>query len=379
MPPVLIDLTRVDDQRAAVDRAVQALTEGKLVAFPTETVYGIAANASDQRAVLRLLEVKGRRPGNPLAVAIRHGDEAAAYCPDLSAVGHRLARRCWPGPLTLVLDSQHPDSALGQLSQEVRHAVAPNGTVGLRVPDHPVLLAALRRLAGPLVLTSANRSGQAEAVTGEEVLAALGNDVDLVLSDGRSRYAQPSTVVRVGGNRLDILRQGVLTESALRRYASLIVLMVCTGNTCRSPMAQVLLQQRVAQRLKCRPDQLEDRGVMIMSAGVSAMSGARAAEEAVQAMQERGLDLSHHETRPLHDVLVRFADLILALTRGHREAIVEQWPDAASRTELLCRDHSDILDPIGNSLEVYRRCADQMDVHLAEWAARLDCDSIPLV
>ena len=157
-----------------------------------------------------------------------------------------------------------------------------------------------------------------------------------------------------------------------------LVLFVCTGNTCRSPMAQVLLQQRVAERLKCRPDQLEDRGVMIMSAGVSAMSGGRAAEEAVQAMQERGLDLSHHETRPLHDVLVRFADLILTMTRGHREAIVEQWPDAASRTELLRRDHGDVVDPIGNSVDVYRRCADQLDEHLAEWAARLDGDSIPL-
>lgn len=376
MPPVLIDLTGDDDQREAIEGAVRALTAGKLVAFPTETVYGIAADAADPRAVLRLLEVKGRRAGNPLAVAIPHGDEAAAYCPDLSPVGQRLVRRCWPGPLTLVLDSQHPDSRLGQLSPEVRDAVAPHGTVGLRVPDHPVLLAVLRRLAGPLVLTSANRSGQTEAVTGQEVLAALGDDVDLVLSDGRSRYAQPSTVVRVTGNRLEILRPGVLTESALRRCASLLVLMVCTGNTCRSPMAQVLFQARVADRLKCRIEQLEARGVMIMSAGVAAMPGAPAAEEAIQAMEERGLDLSHHETRPLQDVLVRFADLILAMTRGHREAIVEQWPEAASRTELLCWDRSDVLDPIGNSLEVYRRCAEQLDAQLAEWAARLDCASI---
>jgi protein-tyrosine phosphatase len=94
-------------------------------------------------------------------------------------------------------------------------------------------------------------------------------------------------------------------------------------------------------------------------------------------MRERGLDLTQHESQPLSDRLVRFADLILTMTRGHREAIAAQWPEAAARTELLCRGHGDVADPIGGPLEVYRRCAEQIDSHLAPWIRGLDFCSVP--
>jgi protein-tyrosine phosphatase len=374
---MLIDVSRLDDAQDAVQRAVQALAEGKVVAFPTDTVYGLAARALDPQAVDRLLAIKSRRAGNPLTLAIRNGQEALDYCPGLSPVGRRLARRCWPGPLTLVLDGRHPDGLLTRLPSDVRQAVSPSGSVGLRVPDHRLILSALRLASGPLVLTSANRSGAAEAVSGEEVVAALGNDVDLVLSDGRARYSQPSTVARVDGDEIQILRPGVLSEQALRRYASFMVLLVCTGNTCRSPMAQVLLQRRLAQGLRCAPEELEKRGLMILSAGVAAVAGGHASPEAVAAIQAWGLDLTNHETRAVTDVLVRFADLILTMTRGHRDALLEEWPEAAARVALVCRDQHDVADPIGGSLDVYRRCAEQLDRQLTEWAKQIQSESLP--
>jgi protein-tyrosine phosphatase len=377
MRPLVIDLTCADDERDVVHHAVQALTEGKLVALPTETVYGLAASALHEGGVARLMDVKGRSAGHPLTLAIRGGDEAHDYCPNLSRVGQRLARRCWPGPLTLVVDASHRDSLAGRLPESVRRVVCPQGTVGLRVPDHGVLLSVLKMLAGPIVLSSANRSGQAAAVTAAEVLAAVGKDVDLVLSDARSKYAQPSTVVQVSGNRVSLLRTGVLTESAIRRYASLIVLLVCTGNTCRSPMAQVLLQKHIADRLTCGIDELERCGVMVLSAGVSAASGSPASAEALEAMQRYGLDLTRHESRPLSDAMVRFADIVLTMTRGHREAIVTQWPEAAARTHLLSRDNRDISDPIGGPVETYLRCAQQIDIELQRWSHHLGLETLP--
>ncbi len=376
MSAVVIDLANVEDQRDVVHRAVEALAEGQLVVFPTETVYGLAASALDEQAVRQLLEAKGRGANHPLTLAIKSAEDALDYVPRISALGQRLARRCWPGPITLVLDDQHPDSATRQLPPAVREAVVPTGTVGLRVPAHPVILSVLRLCAGPLALTSANRSGASDALTAQQALDALGDQVALVLDDGQCKFAQPSSVVRVQGNRWELLRAGVLNQSTLKRLASYIVLFVCTGNTCRSPMAAHLMQQRLAQRLGCPPDQLEERGILVMSAGIAAMSGGCASPDAVRVMGERGIDLSRHESQPLSDRLVRFADAIFAMTRGHREAILAQWPGAASRTFVLGGGDRDVADPIGGTLDVYRKCADQIEELLAPHVEELDLNSI---
>lgn len=372
MPPVVIDLNAADDPRDVVHLAVQALAEGKLVCFPTETVYGVAASALNEQAVAQLLKAKGRAEGHPLTLAIKSAEDALDYVPNIPPVGQRLARRCWPGPMTLVLDDDDPDSVVKRLPPAVRKAVCPQGTIGLRVPAHPVIQSVMRLSPGPLALSSANRSGQADCVTAEQVVGALGDDVELVVDDGRSRYGQASSVVRIEQNQLRVLRAGVFSEKMLRRLSGFIALLVCTGNTCRSPMAEVLLRRRVAEKLGCKMDDLEERGVTIQSAGIAAMAGGRSTPEALQAMAERDLDLSQHESQPLTDQLVRFADLILTMTRGHRDAIVAQWPEVASRTVLLCRDESDVTDPIGGPPEVYRRCADQIDAQLKRWVELLD-------
>ena len=245
----------------------------------------------------------------------------------------RLARRCWPGPVTLVVDDSHPDSLVRQLPPKVRQAVSPQQSIGLRVPGHPMILDVLRMLAGPLALTSANRTGMPEAVTARQIVDAFGDEFDLVIDDGPCRFGQPSSVVRVANGRYEILRAGVVPERTLQRLSSLMVLFVCTGNTCRSPMAELLCRDMLAKRLGCKIDEFEDRGVVVMSAGIAAMLGGRAAAEAVEAMADCGLDLGGHETQPLTEPLVRHADVILTMTRSHREAIVAQWPSAAERTE----------------------------------------------
>ncbi|HEX3602356.1 MAG TPA: L-threonylcarbamoyladenylate synthase [Lacipirellulaceae bacterium] len=374
MPPIVIDIRNAEDSRDVVHRAVQALAEGQLVAIPTETVYGLAASACRADAVERLLSVKGRSANQPMALAIKSAEEALDFVPDMSPLARRLARRCWPGPVTLVVDNQHRDGLIAQLPCEVRKVVAPNGSVGLRVPANEMSQAVLRMLTGPIVLTSANRSGQAEAVTAQEVVDFLGTDVALVLDDGRCRYGQPSSVVRVKQNSMEILREGVVGEATLRRLSGVMVMLVCTGNTCRSPMAEILMRESLAKTLKCTREELEGRGVVIMSAGIAAAPGCPPASEAVQVMREQGLDLSRHEAQPLTEQLVRHADLILAMTQSHLQSIVERWPEASGRTQVLMPDRNDVADPIGQTVGAYRHCAAQLAAGVKHHAEKLSQD-----
>lgn len=377
MPPIVIDIRHAEDSRDVVHRAVQALAEGQLVALPTETVYGLAASACRADAVQRLLEVKGRPTGQPLTLAIKSAEEAPDFVPDMSPLARRLARRCWPGPVTLVVDHDHNEGLTRQLPPEVREAVAPNGTIGLRVPANDMSQDVLRMLSGPIVLSSANRSGQPDAVTAQQVVEALDGDVALVLDDGPCRYGQPSSVVRVSDNQLKVLREGVVAEATLRRLSGVMVLVVCTGNTCRSPMGELLMQESLAKCLKCSIEELESHGVTVCSAGIAAAPGCPPAAEAVQVMRELGLDLSRHEAQPLTDRLVRDADVILAMTQSHLQSIVERWPDAADRAHLMLPERGDVADPIGQPVGAYRSCAAQIMgavKHHAEKIRRTLCE-----
>ena len=372
MPPVVINLRKTEDSRDVVHRAVQALAEGKLVVFPTETVYGVAASARRADGVRRIFEAKGRNENSPFALAIRSVEDALDYAPALGMKAQRLARRCWPGPVTLVVQHGEDEGLIRQLPLEVRTAIAPNGEVGLRVPAHAAVLDVLHMLAGPIALTSANLSGQPDAVTAQAAIASLGPHVALVLDDGACRYGQPSTVVRARDDSYECLREGVVPCAALERLASMIIVIVCTGNTCRSPMAEAILRKLIAEKFGCTLEETEQRGVIVSSAGVSATPGGVAAPEAVDVMRTHGLDISRHESQPLSEKLVRHADLILALTNAHRQAIIRRWPEAAARTVVMRMDHTDIDDPIGAPAEVYTQCAQQIEAALRQRLEHMD-------
>ena len=377
MPPVVIEVNKAADVRDVVHRAVQALVEGQLVVFPTETVYGVAASALSEAGVKRLLDLKSRSANHPMTLSIRSAEDAFDYVPKIPPIGRRLARRCWPGPITLVMEHNHPDSLLQQLPASVQQVVCPEGNIGLRVPAHQMLLDVMDLLAGPVLLTSANRSGGEAANTAAEAVEALGDDVQLVLDDGPARFGQASSVVKVQESGLEILRPGVLNEETLKRLSAFIAVVVCTGNTCRSPMGEALLKKRLAAKVGCSVEELDDRGVIVMSAGVAAMPGARASAESVEVMKSLDIDINDHASQPVTDRLVRHADLIFTMTAGHRAALLNHWPEAGNRTHLLCKDGRDVSDPIGGPLGLYRKCAEQIDAAIEQRVADIDLDLMP--
>jgi tRNA threonylcarbamoyl adenosine modification protein (Sua5/YciO/YrdC/YwlC family) len=371
MPPRVIDLRNTDDTRDIVHITVQALAEGRIVAFPTESVYVLAAGALHEKAVAQLRAMSGYDPNTPLTLAVKSVDEALDFVPNMDPLGKRLARRCWPGPVTLIVDDRHPEGLLRQLPIGSQRAIAPEGRLGLRVPAHQLIQDVLRLQAGPIVMVGAGGNETTHSTCAADVVERHGDKTSLVLDDGKSRFGQPSTGVSVIDGRIEVVRPGVISLSTLKRLAGTMVLFICTGNTCRSPMAEALFRDRLAKQLGCPLDKLEEQGFVVMSAGIAAMPGGRAAAEAHNVMSERGLDLQSHESQSLTDMLVRNADLLITMTRSHRHAIVAEWPEAAPRVKLLCMSGGDIADPIGGPVEAYRRCADQIGAELDRWVTEL--------
>lgn len=188
----------------AISTAVARLQAGELVAFPTDTVYGLAASAFDSRGIDQLYAVKERDSLKAIAVLLSWPAELGLVAAAMTPIASRLAERFWPGPLTLVVP-RHPGLPAN---------ISTTATIGVRVPDHPVALAVLR-LTGPLAVTSANLSGKESASTAQEVLDQLGGRIPLILDGGRTPGGLPSTVVDCTGLAPVILRQGPVTTEEL--------------------------------------------------------------------------------------------------------------------------------------------------------------------
>lgn len=156
------------------------------------------------------------------------------------------------------------------------------------------------------------------------------------------------------------------------------VLFVCTGNTCRSPLAEALCRRLLADRLGCDPAELEARGYVVRSAGIAALPGDTAALPAVEVARELGADLSAHQSRPVNPELLAAATHVLAVTRGHAEALLMRYPGVGPEPDLL-GGSDDLDDPIGGDLEQYRACARVIRGHLERllpgWLGEADRDT----
>lgn len=342
----------------AVEQAVETLDAGGLVAFPTETVYGLAARADLPDALEKLRLVKSRQDKRPFTVHIGSRSDAFSFVPQIKGVASRLIRKGWPGPLTLILPVDDPCSApvVANLDDSVAAAMYFEGTIGLRCPDDPVAVQILRYTHGPVVASSANVAGAEAPQCGMDVLRDLDGRIDLLIDGGRTKYAKPSTIVRVVGSGYKVVREGVLDAGIIERMSKLRILLVCTGNTCRSPMAEGVAGKILAARLGCGVGELAGRGVEVRSAGTSGGGGGGASPHAVTVMARRGIDLSGHASKALTADMVHEADLIFTMTRSHRDRVLGLVPLAQERVFLLLGDR-DVQDPIGGSEEEYEQCA----------------------
>ena len=339
-----------------------ALERGAWVGCPTETLY-VLATRSDRMSARDELEALANCGAERRLTWLVRSNEQVRALGTTSAVVRRLIERYWPGPLTLLLPGRTT------LAPAAEH----EGWTAVRRPAHPHTAQLLELAPYALVAADASRSGEPAAREAAALLERFGALLACVLDAGPSRMAEPSTLLAVGAGRFELLREGLIDLAALRATAGLRIGMVCTGNTCRSPMAEALARAALARRLGAPLSRLQDFGFSVTSMGVYAASGAPASAHSVSVLAERGVDLSEHRSQPAAPELVARLDRVYALTRSHLEALEQALPPGKSKhCMLLDPQGRDIADPIGGPRSEYAVVAAQIEAaieqRLAEWA-----------
>ena len=333
-----------------IEKTTQILKEGKIVAFPTDTVYGLGVDAENEAAIKRLYQVKKRSLDKPMTLFLRKKEDFIWFARLVPLFAQRLINEFWPGPLTLIFKA----------SQDSPHSlISKQGKIGLRLPAHPIPQTIIKKGKILLATTSANLSGKFAPSTSGDLDKALLDGIDLLIDGGESLLGEESTIVDVTRFPPLLIREGWLVPEQIEKVwqEKGSILFVCTGNTCRSPMAECLLKKMWPQRQR---DEIK-----IDSAGTSALPDLHPTSLTQKIIKEKGVDISCHESKTLNQKMVEETDLILVMEKAHKNKVLRLSSLAEGKVFLLKEFalgvEEEILDPMGGSEASYRECVREIE------------------
>lgn len=340
------------DAAEAIKRAGAALRDGRLVIVGTETVAGIAASAASRAALDRMWALKGAERRAALAWHLPTREAALRIWQPVSLIQHRLIEKLLPGPVTFSVPVDPDDLETIRLGWSLVPATVEDaGRLLLRVPGNEAARRVIAAAKSPVVISAVSTEAR-RAASVDEALDILGGrpgmeHIEAAIHDGAGS-GRPSTLIGLesdGG--WEVQRTGVLEERYIQKMINRTILFVCTGNTCRSPMAEAIARHLV--------DAAPIPGLVttVKSAGAYAGPGAPATPEAIKAVESMGIRMHAHASTPLSRELVNEADAIFGLTRAHTDAILAIAPEAADKVAVLDPDGRDVPDPIGAPQGVY--------------------------
>ena len=355
-----VQVLQSGDYDAHIRHAAELLNRGQLIALPTETVYGAAAILNHNDALARLRSLHPPAQSKPLVIHLPHPAHANRYLDHLTDFGQRLIHKLWPGPVALVFDVPLDRQLQVAAQLNLPHTqLYDASTITLRCPDHLVATDVISHANGPVVIRKATDASDFSAQRADQIPPPWTEHLQLILDAGPTKYSKPSTIIKVNPDNYQIVRHGVYDQRIIDRLLRTTILFVCSGNTCRSPMAEALARKTLASKLGISEANLEKNGVSVLSAGTFAIPGSHATPAAIEALKTLGADLSHHRSRPLTVELIHQADVIYTMARGHALAVTTLVPSASQKTLPLNPD-ADVDDPIGGDVALYHSLAQHL-------------------
>ena len=344
-----------------LQQAANIIINGGVIGYPTETIYGLGADALNKIAVEKIYNLKGREKNKPiliLAENIKQVKQLTASFPEAAEI---LAKELWPGPLTMVFQAAENLSNL---------LTGDNRTIGIRISDNKICQELLKLCGVPITSTSANISGRLNPVSAVEVESTFGNKLDLIIDGGQNHSRTPSSVVSVLAGSVDVIREGaipaikikkIIERNKMKNSNKFVILFVCSGNACRSPMAEGILKKKLYP--------LFSDNIKIHSAGTLGIANHPATPNAISVAKEKGVDITGHTSKGITESIVEEADIIFVMADIHRKFLINHFPDFAQKVHLLTnfalekneQQNATVKDPIGENLKFYRQVINHIE------------------